>query len=233
MTVDEVKQALPANLRSTANLKCAEEIVSIASDKEVGEAFRENFISYTYILTKGKNWSVKQYINAVKFISYKLLGRSDIDAWSFTFPERYQKFIDDGLTRQQIAVYANSFKQSKLVMKIFEQTIIPSYILNAPLHQDAINVLADIMNNTKYTGMTRVKAAEVILNYTKPPETHKVKLEISNEDVNALNDLRKATEELAKEQLKALKTGLSLTEIAEQNIIDAEIEELPKELSNA
>jgi hypothetical protein len=226
MTLDEVREALPTNLRSMATLGFAEEVAAIASNQEIGDAFKENFVSYAHIISGRKGWTLDHYLNAVKFISYKLLGHTDREAWIHTFPQRYKNFLAQGQTELDISRHTHSYKQNKLVMQLFEQTIIPSHILNQPLHQDAINILAEIMTNTKYSGMVRVKAAEALLQYTKPPETHKIKLEVTGEEMDAITELRKATEELAKTQLKALKKGLPLKEIAEQNIIEAEIEEV-------
>jgi hypothetical protein len=208
-------------------LTVAQDISAIADDKEVGEAFKQNFISYMHILSSKNNWTLGNYISAVKYISYKLLGHTDEEAYKHTFPKKYKEFIDRKVPKYQISRYIASYKHNKLVMQIFEQTIIPSYILNAPLHQEALNVLAEIMKNPKASFIAKVRAAEVILNDTRLPETHKIQLQVTGEEVDAIKELRKATEDLAKTQLKALKMGTPLAEIAEQNIIEGEIEVVP------
>lgn len=164
-------------------------------------------------------------MNAVRYVSYKLMGYSDIDAYIITFPERYQKLIDAGVSRNDASPYVSAYKKNALVVKIFEKTIVPSHVLNAPLHQEALNQLADIMINSR-SDMARVQAASGLLANTKPPEAIKIELDVAIDNKDAIADLRKATEELAVAQLDSIKGGKAVKAIAESTIIDAEIEVL-------
>ena len=123
-----------------------------------------------------------------------------------------------------MTAYSNQYKSSKLVTAIYEQTLVPSYILNAPLHQKALNELSKIMVSSR-SDIARVNAANSILQHTKAPEEAKLKIDIGVDNTDAIAELRKATEELSMAQLNSIKAGQAVKEIAESTIIDAEIVE--------
>ena len=193
-------------------------IEASVTDSDVAEQFKENFITYLNVLSKGK-YKMDDYISAVKYISYKLLGYSNIKAYAATFPDRYQRLKDEG--QQQIEAFVSMYARGKLVNQIFEQTMVPTYVLNAPLHQEALNELAMMIKDPDVRGMTKVKACEAILQHTKQPEVIKGELTIGIEQSDTINDLREITENLAdtyKEMLE--KKGIRLKDVAEANIID-------------
>ena len=118
------------------------------------------------------------------------------------------------------------YNKNQLVVQIYEQTIVPTHILNAPLHQEALNTLADMIRDDSVRGMTKVKACEAILQHTKQPEIIKGELTIGIEQSDTINDLREVTENLAETYKRMLETkGMSLKEVAEANIIDITPEE--------
>jgi hypothetical protein len=150
------------------------------------------------------------------------LGKTDIDAWTATFPERYDRLLKSGIKREDIYPHASMYKSNKLVVALMEQSLVPSYILNAPLHQQALAEAANMMINAR-SEMAKAKAIELVLNYTKAPETSKIKIDLGVQDVDAIADLRKVTQELAAAQMLAIKSGASsVREIAESTIIEVE-----------
>ena len=201
-----------------------DKIEASVTNSEVAEQFKENFVTYLNVLSKGK-YKMDDYISAVKYVSYKLLGYSNIKAYAATFPDRYQRLKDEG--QQQIEAFVSMYARGKLVNQIFEQTMVPTYVLNAPLHQEALNELAMMIKDPDVRGMTKVKACEAILQHTKQPEVVKGELTIGIEQSDTINDLRDIVENLA-DTHKALleRKGMTLKEIAEGNIIDAEYTEV-------
>ena len=188
------------------------------NDSLVAEQFKENFVTYLNVLSKGK-YKMEDYINAVKYVSFKLLGYSNIKAYIATFPERYERLKTEGQT--QIEAFVSMYNKNKLVMQIYEQTIVPSYLLNAPMHQQALNTLSAMMIDNDVRGMTKVKACEAILQYTKQPDVVKGELTIGIEQSDTINDLREITENLADTYRMMLeKKGMRLKAVAEANIID-------------
>jgi hypothetical protein len=215
------KDLVPKTQRGLITPEFVDKLNEWNTDPKLVDSFKENLLSYTGVLKDGK-YKIEDYVYAVKYVSYKLLGSSDIDAYAITFPDRYQRLSDEGLDRNGISPYAAAYKKNKLVNAIIEQTLVPSHVLNAPLHQEALNELAYIMCNGK-SEMARVNAATAILAATKQPEKTKIELDISVNNKDAISELRRATEELASAQLESIKAGVSVKVVAESRITDAEI----------
>ena len=224
LQLEAVKKLVPKAQRTMITQDFLDKIEASVTNSEVAEQFKENFVTYLNVLSKGK-YKMDDYISAVKYVSYKLLGYSNIKAYAATFPDRYQRLKDEG--QQQIEAFVSMYARGKLVNQIFEQTMVPTYVLNAPLHQEALNELAMMIKDPDVRGMTKVKACEAILQHTKQPEVVKGELTIGIEQSDTINDLREIVETLADTHKVLLeKKGMTLKEIAEGNIIDAEYKEI-------
>ena len=226
LEIEAVKKLVPKGQRTLITQAFLDKLEASVSNPIVAETFKDNFISWLSVMQTGK-YKMDDYISAVKYVSHKLLGKSNIDAYAATFPERYQRLKDEGQT--QIDAYCSMYNKNKLVMQIYEQTIVPTHVLNAPLHQEALTELARMLKDPKCTGMIRVKACETILNYTKAPEIIDHKLTIGVEQQETIADLRAVTEELASTFRYALEKGKPLKEVAEASIIDVEYTEEEEE----
>jgi hypothetical protein len=224
LALESVKKLVPKNQRTLITQEFLDKLEASVSDGLVAEQFKENFVTYLNVLSKGK-YKMEDYINAVKYVSFKLLGYSNIDAYIATFPERYERLKAEGQT--QIEAFVSMYNKNKLVMQIYEQTIVPSYVLNAPMHQQALNTLASMIADDNVRGMTKVKACEAILQYTKQPDVVKGELTIGIEQSDTISDLREIVENLADTHRVLLeKKGMTLKEIAEGSIIDTEYSEI-------
>lgn len=223
LELEAVRKLVPKTQRGLITQDFVDRITASVADTEVAEQFKENFITYINVLSKGR-YKMEDYVSAVKYISFKLLGYSNIKAYAATFPERYQRLKDEG--QQQIEAFVSMYARGKLVNQIYEQTMVPTYVLNAPLHQEALNELAMMIKDPDVRGMTKVKACEAILQYTKQPEVVKGELTIGIEQSDTINDLREVTENLADTYRVMLeKKGVRLKDVAEANIIDVTPEE--------
>ena len=218
LALESVRKLVPKNQRTLITQEFLDKLEASVNDSLVAEQFKENFVTYLNVLSKGK-YKMEDYINAVKYVSFKLLGYSNINAYTATFPERYERLKTEGQT--QIEAFVSMYNKNKLVMQIYEQTIVPSYVLNAPMHQQALNTLAAMIIDDDVRGMTKVKACEAILQYTKQPDVVKGELTIGIEQSDTINDLREITENLADTYRMMLeKKGMRLKDVAEANIID-------------
>ena len=220
--LESIKKLVPKAQRTLITEDFVDKLEASVKDSVIAEEFKNNFITYLNVLSKGK-YKMEDYINAVKYVSFKLLDYSNVKAYAATFPERYQRLVDEG---HQIDAFVSMYNKNKLVIQIYEQTIVPSYVLNAPLHQEALNTLANMIKDEDIGGMTKVKACEAILAYTKQPEVIKGELTIGIEQSDTINDLREITENLADTYRMMLeKKGMRLKDVAEANIIDITPEE--------
>ena len=213
-----VKKQLPKWHRTMLTQEFLDKMEASVKDTAIAEQFKENFITFLNVLSKGR-YKMEDYISAVKYVSFKLLGYSNIKAYASTFPERYQRLVDTG--QEKIDAYVAMYNKNKLVMLIYEQTMVPTYVLNAPLHQEALNELARMIRDPDTRGMTKVKACEAILAYKKPPEVVKGEITIGIDQQDTISELRETTEQLAATYKALLERKVkSLQDVAEAGIID-------------
>jgi glutamine synthetase type III len=192
-------------------------------DPDLRENFRDNLLSYTNVMSDGR-YKIGDYINAVRYMSHKLLGSSNIEAYVKTFPDRYQRLVDEGADDKTISSYCAAYNKTQLVNKVREQTLVPVYILNADIYQKAINVQAALMTDTTVSDKVRSDAANSLLTHLKQPEVTKIELGITTKEDSAIQELRRATNALAQQQSEMLSKGIfSPQEIAHSNIIEGEV----------
>ena len=221
LTLDEFKLALPDKLRRTMSQELVDQINKTLSEPEFFESYRDNLVSYTHVMQEGK-FSVEQYLAAVKYVSYKLMGSTHIDAYSKTFPDKIARFAAQGVVAKDIASYVTAYNKSKLVNLIYAQTMIPSHVLNQELYQRALNVQADLMMNAK-SEKVRTDAANSLLTQLKVSEIKKVELNIGVKEDSSITQLRQATLELAAQQKMQLQAGLvNARDVAHSRVIAAE-----------
>ena len=229
VTLDQLQQVVPRHLRGSVDEGMVQQLNGLALDTEFREQYRDNLLSYTSVLSNGK-YKIQNYVDAVRYVSHKLLGASNLDAYVKTFPDKYQRFLQDGVASKDIASYVSAYHKSKLVMAILQQTLTPSWVLNADLYQKALNVQADLMINAK-SEMVRTTAASSLLAQLKAPEATKVELDIGLKQDGTIEALREATEALVAQQRAMILGGVAnAQEIAHSRLmIDGEAEEVSHE----
>ncbi|WP_230712617.1 hypothetical protein [Marinobacter shengliensis] len=205
LTIDQFKQALPATLKKSVNPSLIAEINNKLSDPDMYETYRENLLGYAHVMKEGK-FKVSNYIDAVKYVSFKLMGKTNIDAFSLTFPDKIKRWQNQGLASKDIASYVTAYNKSKLVNLIYEQTLTPFWVLNQDVYQKAINTQLELMQSAN-SEKVRSDAANSILTHLKPPETRKIELDIGVKEDSAINALRDATAKLAEQQMEAIRSG--------------------------
>jgi len=197
-------------------------VINSEPDSELRRVFRDNALTYSSVLSTGKH-SLAAYVNAVKFVSLRLMGDKASVAYSKVFPDRYQNLINKGSSASYIASFADNYSKTGLITKIMERTMVPTHILNAGVYQEAINVQAELMHTAK-SELVRQKAAESLINNLAAPAAAKVEIDIGySHDV--VEDLRATTKALAQQQLKMILNGQSSAkEIAHSEIIARKVE---------
>jgi len=226
LTVDQFKNALPTHIKSTVNQELIDTVNTSMADHEAMEIYKENLISFTGVLREGK-FKLSSYISAVKYVGFKVMGSSNLDAYIKTFPDKYQQFLLEGVSSKDISSYCTAYNKSKLVNLIFEQALIPTHILNAPLFQKALNVQAALMVNEDVSPKVRCDAANSLLTHLKPPETKKIELEIGLKEDSTIKTLRDSTLALVEQQKELLAAGVTALDIAHSKlVIDTTLEEL-------
>lgn len=218
LTIEQFKSALPEKVKKSLNQELIDQINGTLSDPEMFESYRDNLLSYTKVMADGK-FKIQNYVDAVRYVSHKLMGCSNIEAYTKTFPDKYARFVAQGVSSKDIASYVTAYNKSKLVNLIFEQTLIPSYVLNQDLYQKALNVQAELMVNAK-SEKVRCDAANSLLSQLKMPETQKVELDIGIKEDGSIAALRATTLELARQQRLMLEAGaMNAQDVAHSKLV--------------
>lgn len=230
-TVEELQRLVPKKNRQHITQGVVDTLNDLNNDEDgsFAEAYKENFVTFSSVM-QGGDYRIKDYMSAVKYVSYKLMEYSNIDAYMHTFPDRYSRLLEkysdfgteDQIREQKISAHVSMYNKNKLVNKVREQAIIPSAVLNVGMYQDALNRQAWLMMNAN-SEMVQTTAANSILNQLKPAETTKVELDIGLKENDVIGELRKVTQELAQENRRSILSGvMSSKEVIEGTIIEVE-----------
>ena len=225
VTKELVARALPGNLKSAATDELADLINQISTDPLVAEQIRNNFLSYTSVLKEGK-YKVEDYLNAVAYCSYKLMGDSNQDAYFKTFPQRYANLVAAGRTPKEISSYVSAYAKGQLVNKIMEQTLVPTWVLNVDMYQAALNTQFNLMNDGSVSAKVRSDAANSLLTHLGKPKEAGPLINIDLAESSGMNELKDAMRKMAEQQQQLIHAGVATREIAAQDIVDV----TPKEV---
>jgi hypothetical protein len=219
ISLEELEQALPANLKGKLTPELQLNISTIITDEQAARQFRDNFVNYTKVLQEGR-FKLEDYVNAVLYVGFKLMGYTDRECYQRTFPDRYQELTAKGTPSKDIAAYVSAYNRNVLVNKVFEQSIIPTYVLNQHAIQQAINTQVEVMGDPKASNRDRVKAADSLLTHLKKPETAKLELSIDYRKNDEMESLEESMRQMVENQKKMIALGHTTQSIAHARMID-------------
>lgn len=223
LTLELLEKTLPQKYRRGINQELLNTITNALNDPDNYENFRDGFIGYIDVLQDGR-FKITDYLSAVKYCTFKLMGNSNQDSYIKAFPDRYSALLSRGASAKEISSHVAMYNKSQLVNKIMEQSMIPSWIINQDLYQKAINVQADLMINAQ-SEKVRSDAANSLLIHLKPPEVKKVELDIGLKKNDELEQLRNITAELASQQKRLIEAGVvDAKYIAETRLVSKVVE---------
>lgn len=220
-----VIKAVPPNLKNAVSDDLVDRLNAITSDQILAEEVRKNFISYTSVLREGK-FKLEDYLNAVTYVSHRLNGDTQHDAYFKTFPSRYQNLMALGKTPKEISNYVAMFNKGKLVQKIQEQTLTPAWVMNQDMFQAALNTNYQIMMDDDVSPKVRVEAANSLLTHLQKPKEVTPAVNIDLRESSGLSELKKALGQLATQQQQLIEQGGSTRDVAAQRIIDVSAQEV-------
>jgi len=215
LTLAEVQNTLPSNHRANITQDMVDQLNALSRDPDEAKNIRDNFVSYSRILSEGK-FKLGDYVRAVMYVSHKMMNKSNLEAYKATFPDRHAAQVAAGKEPKDIASLVSAYNKNILVTKIMEQAIVPSWILNQSMFQDALNTQYELMTDVDVSDKVRCEAANSLLTHLKKPEAIKTELKI---DV-ALNDgmaaLERSLTEISQKQIEAIENnpGVSAQDIA-------------------
>lgn len=224
LTLEQVQVAAPKERRVLFTQDIIDKVNQVSSDPTVRQAVKENFISYLHVL-RDTFCSVEDYLNAVKYCSLKMMGLSNIDAYSRVFPDRIANMKAKAMPQKDIASIVSAFGRTKAVVKIMEQAAIPAWLLHQDAFNKAVAVQVELMTTAK-SERVRAMAADSILNKLgRPDNVPTINIDMRNNvaETNGIDDLKNMITKLAKTQKDLIEKGaFSTKQVAEAEIIDVE-----------
>ena len=217
ISIEQLKDALPAPLRTFATQERARSSIRLLKIHFILENIKENFLTYTNVLQEGK-YKMEDYLNAITYVSFKLMGYSNKEAYCRTFPNRYTSLVASGKTDKEISCYVRAFHRGKLVNRIMEQSIIPSWVLNQDAYQEAINKSVQLMRTARSEKVQAMAADSLLRHLTKPEVAETPLINIDMRQGSGLDELRSAITSLAQKQKELIQTGMPTKDIAEQKL---------------
>ena len=218
LTLDQLRAVMPKRQKGNLTPQFVKDLNGVCQDPEVRDHFRQNVLGYTDVLND-PNTTLPGYVQAIKYVSYRLLGYPNIECWIKAFPERYQKLIDRGVDKQYIHSVVGAYNKGKMVQAILGQTMTPTWILNQDTYQEAINVQTQLMLTAK-SEKVRTDAANSLLTHLKQPEATKISLDVQVKEDDSVKELREATLALVAQQRTLIQSGaMDAREVAEGNLL--------------
>ena len=220
-TVELLQKTLPSNLRTSATQGLVDMLNTVSTNQQEAELIRENFLGYTAVLSEGK-YKTEDYLNAVKYVSFKLMKCSNEEAYVKTFPQRYQRMVKEGVKPKDIGAYVYAYSKNKLVNRIMEQTMVPSWVLNQDIFQEAINTQASLMRDPDVSPKVRSDAANSLLTHLAKPKEAGPLINLDLRDTSGMKEMKELLVRMAQQQQGLIKEGVTARDIAAAVIIDVE-----------
>lgn len=217
LTLHQVAHALPPNLKNNVTQQLVDNINNCVADPIMAEAIKDNFLSYTQVLSEGK-FKTEDYLSAVMYVSFKLMGMTNQDAYARTFPARYRTLLNNGTSAKDISSYVSMYNKGRLVNLILEKSLIPTWVLNQHIYQKAINVQADLMANAN-SEMVRMQAANSILTHLAKPKEVVPLINLDLREGSGLNELKATLTQLAQQQRDLIGQGVTTKSIVDQGLV--------------
>lgn len=177
LTLGQVKETLPVNFRNNMTQDMVDQLNSLSKDPEEARYMRENFVSFASVLQEGR-FKVGDYVKAVMYVSYKVMSKSNHDAYKLTFPERYAPMEAAGKSQKDIASIISAYNRGQLVTLVTERAIVPTWLLNQDKFQSALQTQYELMSDTQVSDKVRCDAANSLLTHLAKPTVHKAELKI-------------------------------------------------------
>jgi len=223
------KEKLEAMLPKGTNHKVTDEVMHLISNIEEDTGLLQDYIEdsilcYLPVLREVKV-SLKDYINAVKFVTLKT-NMDNNKAWAITFPDRYDRLIKAGKFNTS---HVSMYNSNPLVTKIEAQRLLSYKAQYAPVFYQQIGVQARLAsgedaNGKPTSGTVQQLASKTLLELLKPEETNKIDLTIgqSEEARSSMDKIHDTLTQIAIGQQKALQAGMKIEDIQKLKLTTTE-----------
>lgn len=227
LTLATVHSQLSKQQRNLVDEGTVEEINKLAADPDYGEEFLQSYLDHLQVLADSPKNTHEQYLRAVKFFSLVEAGNKLVDAYVKVFPDRFEarRRNNPNAGKEVIRGEASRYNSSKMVNEIRRVATIPVQLIHRHLLHESILETAKLMKTAK-SEMVRQKAADTLIRELKPSEDANINIKVDDNTGSVIEELRKATQELAAKQQEAVLAGIPMKQIAAARIFDNDEEDV-------
>lgn len=220
LTLNQVKESLPVNFRNNVTQDMVNQLNTLSTDPHEARIIRDNVITFAQVLQEGR-FKFGEYVKAAMYVSYKLMGKSNLESYKLTFPDRYADMVKTNKPSKDVASIVSAYNKGLIVTKITERSIVPSWVLNQDIFQKALETQHDIMIDTAMPARDRVAAANSLIMALKKPDVLKAELEVTIKNDDGMAALEERLNQLSKKQLEILNMDPNMTaqDIAEMALV--------------
>lgn len=228
LSYSQVKEIYPIKISKKA-LEHGTDLINqaiLGIGEGLEEFLKSNIVGLLDVMKDNKTNSIEDYINAVKFVTYKQAGDTNVRAYAKTFPDKIKRMEVENIPNSYLHSYAGSYSKSKMVVKIQAMMMIPSHIMYQDIFHQAIQTQASIMLDDSISPKVRSDAANSLMTHLKQPEIKQAELKIDTGSSGAISQLAEALNNLSGKQSQMLTSGnYSLKDIREATIIEVNEDE--------
>lgn len=224
LTIADVRTAVPASVKNNITQEIVDLLNNVSSDPLVAQQVRDNFIQFSHVLTEGK-FTIPDYVNAMHYATYILMGMKKQDAYFKTFPDRYAKMVAENRTPKEMSAYASMYAKGKLVSMVLEKALIPVWIHNQDIFQRAVQVQATLMVSAQSEKVRQEAANSLLTHLAKPKEAaakNQVNVQINHNGASVTDSLYEAVAKLSAQQQYNIRGGSSVEDAVDVSIVELE-----------
>jgi len=178
------------------------EIIASIADKGYMdvEEIESRIVDTGSAMTGGK-YSVKEYMRAMEFTSYRLGGDSQVASYKKTFPDRILGKTD-GAVMGKASIYANG----KLPIQLLSMSQVPLDLLYMRETHKSIRKLSELVEFGE-TERIQMESADKLLTHIAPNKTIKIEHDVADSTAEALSSLSDSLNSIADMAMTKLNSG--------------------------
>lgn len=175
--------------------------------EHVQEFVKDNAIGMLHVLSASRTNSINEYMRAARFITYRQMGDTFIQAYAKTFPDRVKRLEADGMTTAHLSALAQAFGKTKLVTQMTSMLIVPAHLIYQDVFHKAVQTQAALMMDDTVSPKVRSDAANSLLTHLKQPEVKQMELQVKVNESNILEQFKEAMTDMARKQKSMIELG--------------------------
>jgi len=219
LTLATIQSQLTKSQKLLVGEETVDEINKLAVDPEYGPEFLQSYLEHLNVLAEAPRNNHTQYLHAMKFFTLVEARNSLTDAYVKVFPDRMARREkgNPNCTPEEVKALlrgeASRYNASKLLAEIRRVAMIPVHLIHRHLLHDAIMTTAELMLTAK-SEMVKQKAADTLIRELKPAEDAVLQIKVDDGRTSVIEELARATQELAAEQHQAILAGVPIKSIS-------------------